>query len=342
MIKPKVLSPGDTIAIIAPSGGLAKIFPHRLDNAIKFLESQGYHIKEFPTCRKNNGWESAPAKERAEDIMSAFKDPKVKAIICEIGGTVSNQTLNHLDFELIKNNPKIFCGYSDISILHYALNTKSNLTTFYGPCAMTQFGEYPKPLAYTLDYFNKAVADVNPIGKITASNEWTEELLNWGKKKDLERPRNLKPNLGFEWLRKGKAKGKIIGGCLTSIVNLTGTRFWPKYKDKILFLEIPEGQEFGKGEALSYVDMYLENLNLVGTFSEIKGLIFGRPFLYSEEETKLLKEKLIERTKNYNFPILFGVDIGHSDPQITIPLGVEVELDSENNLFQIIEPGVSN
>ncbi len=332
---PPKLSKGDTIAIISPSSGLAAIFSHRLDNAIKFLESQGYKIKEFPTTRKNNGWESAPAEERAKDIMDAFTDKEVKAIICAIGGDVANQTLEHLDFEKIRKNQKIFCGYSDISVLHYAINKKSGLITFYGPCAMTQFGEFPKPLDYTIEYFNKALVD-GRIGKINPSKEWTDEILDWGEKKDLERPRELKENSGYQWLKKGKAEGEIIGGCISSIVHLIGTQYWPNHTEKIFFWEIPEGQDFSKGEPLSSIDSLLADLKNSGIFEQIGGMIIGRPFRYSDEEKEKLKEKIIERTKNYNFPILFGADIGHTDPQITIPLGAKTKINSEENLFEIL------
>jgi muramoyltetrapeptide carboxypeptidase LdcA involved in peptidoglycan recycling len=211
---PETLKKGDTIAIIAPSAGLAAIFPHRLDNAIKYLKSQGYNIKEFSCTRKINGWESASAEKRARDIMDAFLDKEVKAIICEIGGNTINKTLKYLDFEKINENPKILCGYSDIAVLHYAINKKCNFLTFYGPCAMTQFAEFPKPLDYTLEYFNKAVVD-GKIGEIKPSEKWTDEVLDWGEKKDLDRPREMKENKGFEWLKKGQAKGEIIGGLFT-------------------------------------------------------------------------------------------------------------------------------
>src|SRR3989344_6417913 len=177
LIKPQILKKGDVIGIIAPSAGLAAIMPHRLDNAVKFLESQGYKIKEFPCTRKINGWESAPAKERAREIMDAFLDKELKAIICTIGGNTANKTLKYLDFEKIKQNPKIFCGYSDISVLHYAILKKTGLVTFYGPCAMTQFGEYPKPLNYTINYFNKAVVE-GKIGTVSPSDLWTDEILD--------------------------------------------------------------------------------------------------------------------------------------------------------------------
>ena len=331
-IYPSLLKKGDTIGIIAPSAGLAAIFPHRLDNAIKYLESQGYKIKEFSCTRKINGWESASAKERANDIMDAFLDKEIKAIVCEIGGNTLNKTLKYLDFEKINENPKIFCGYSDISVLHYAINKKCNFTTFYGPCAMTQFAEFPKPLKYTEDYFQKAVVE-GKIGKISSSEKWTDEVLDWGQKKDLERPRKMKENKGFEWLKNGQAKGKIIGGCLHSLTHLIGTDYWPDHKDKILFIEFPEGEDIAKGEPLAEIDAQLADFELAGIFKEIKGLIIGRPFKRSEEEITKIKEIILDNTKDYNFPILYGVDIGHTDPQITVPLDAIVEINSEEDKF---------
>lgn len=335
LTKPEKLKKGDTIGIISPSAGLVAIFPHRLDNAIKFLESEGYKVKEFSCTRKINEWESAPAKERAKDIMDAFTDPKIKAIICSIGGNTINKTLKYLDFEKIKENPKIFIGYSDISVLHYALNKKCQLSTFYGPCAMTQFGEYPKPFEYTLNYFNKALIE-GKIGTIKASEKWTDEVLDWGQKKDLERARELKENKGFEWLKEGESEGEIIGGCLPSISNLLGTEYWPDHNKKILFIEIPEAQQFDKGEPLAEVDALLCNLEIAGIFKQIKGLIIGRPFRYDDEEKEKFKEIILDNTKDYYFPILYGVDVGHTDPQITIPLGAKIKLDSKQNLFKFI------
>ena len=340
LIKPRKLEKGDTIALVSPSAGLAAIFPHRLDNAIKFLKKEGYKIQEFSCTRRIKGWESAPPKERAKDIMDAFLDKEVNAIICTIGGYNINKILEYLNFEKIKQNPKIFCGYSDISVLHYAISTKANLVTFYGPCAMTQFGEFPKPLNYTLNYFNKAVISIKPIGKIEPSREWTDEVLDWSKKLDITRARKMLENKGYEWLRKGKAKGKMIGGCLHSILHLSGTPYWPNHKGKILFIEIPEGQQFDKGEPIAEVDAMLQDLRLKGIFKEISGLIVGRPFKYNEEENKEFKRILLENTEGCKFPILYNVDIGHTDPQITIPLGVETEINSEINQFEILESGV--
>ncbi len=342
LIKPPSLQKGDSIAIVAPSSGLAALFPHRLERAVKFLEKIGYKIKVFPTARSIKKWSSGSPKERACDINNAFEDNEVKAIICSIGGIVANQTLKYINFDIIRKKPKIFCGYSDISVLHYAFHTVAGLVTFYGPCAMTQFGEYPEPLKYTVNHFEMAVGNNKPIGRINPSEKWTDEVLDWANKLDIERPRGLKTNSGFQWLREGKVSGRVMGGCISSIVHLRGTKFWPNQKDRIFFIEISEGQESSSGEPLSYVDSYLTNLEISGVFQDINGLIVGRPFRYTNEDTEELKRIILEQTKEYDFPILFGADIGHTDPMITIPLGTKVELDSNSNSFVFLESGTSN
>jgi muramoyltetrapeptide carboxypeptidase len=335
LIIPQKLKKGDYIAVVSPSSGLGGLFPNRVENGVKFLKKMGFKVKEYNTTRKSLSWSSGTAEERAKDLMGAFMDDEVKGIICSVGGYSANQLLPLLDYKEIRMHPKVFCGYSDISVLHYALYSKAGLQTFYGPSVMVQFAEFPEPLSYTLDYFKKATMENGPIGKITASTKWTDEVLDWGKKENDYVTRKLKPNKGFEWLRTGKSEGPIIGGCLPSIMHLCGTEYWPDYNGKILLLEIPDGHEFGKGEALYDVESFLYDMKNSRVFNDITGLVFGRPFNYTEEELANLKKIILKSTENTNFPILFGVDVGHSDPQITIPLGALTKLDSKNNLFEI-------
>lgn len=341
MIKPKKLEIGDTIGLVSPSSGLANLFPHRLDNGIKSLNDLGFKTKEFSCTRKRDLWSAGTAEQRAKDIEDAFLDQEVNAIITTIGGTTLNEVIPFIDFNIIKNNPKIFCGYSDISIMHFSIFTQTNLTSFYGPCVMTQFGEYPKPLDYTINYFFKALNSTKPINNVHPSDKWTDETeLDWSLKKDLTRPRKLKNNKGYVWLKEGETKAPILGGCLPSILQLKGTKYIPDFKNKILFFEIPEGQEFNKGVPLEYVDSYLMDLKLAGIFDVIKGLIVGRPFKYTKEEEEIFKKLILKHTKDYSFPILYNVDIGHTDPMITLPLGVEVYMNSKTNTFRIMESGV--
>ncbi len=340
LIKPKKLLQGDTIGVIAPSAGNANIFPHRIESAVKSLERLGYKVKFATHSLERNGHTSSDPEKRANDIHDMFKDNEVSAIICTIGGDHSNQLLKYLDFEIIKNNPKIFIGFSDISVLHYAFIKNANLQTFYGPCLMTQFGEYPDILSYTLEYFNKAVTSSNPIGNIIPSEEWTSEILDWTMKKDLERPRKLVRSDGYEWLKQGSASGSIIGGCVPSINHLAGTEYWIDPINSIFFIDIPEGYEFGKGLPIHSLDAYLSDLDNLGVFESISGLIIGRPYNYSLEEYNALKKIILYYTKKYDYPILLNVNIGHSDPIITLPLGVNVTMDSRQNKFIINELSV--
>jgi len=341
MIKPKKLKSGDTIAIVAPSASLGALFPHRVQNAVIALTKLGFKVITYPTTEKNLDGNAGTPEERAKDLQNAFENVNVRAIICNIGGITSNQILKHLNFKSIRKNPKIFCGYSDITILHYALAKKASLTTFYGPCAMTQFGEYPKPLSYTVEYFLKSLTKSEPIGEVLPSEEWTDEVLDWKQKLDLTRPRKLKFNDDAHiWIKKGNAKGKIIGGCLYSLLQLKSTKYDLDYKDKILFIETPEGQDFSKGETLSYVDSQITDLTNADIFDKIKGLIVGRGFGYTKEEREKFKQIVEKHTNDYNFPVLFNVNIGHTDPIITLPINIEVTLDSDKNKFVIEEAGV--
>jgi muramoyltetrapeptide carboxypeptidase LdcA involved in peptidoglycan recycling len=280
LVKPPKLEKGDTIAFIAPASGLAVLTQHRLEKAKEYFEDFGYKVKIFPTVKKNIGISSDTAENRAKDIMDAFKDEEVKAIVTTIGGNTSHQTLEYLDFDVIKKNPKIFCGYSDITSLHLSFYSQTGLIGFYGPAVITQFGETPKPDDFTSNYFFKAVTET--IGNIKPSKQWTDDKeVDWINKDDLTKTRKYKNNKGYEWLKEGSVRGKVLGGCLPVILHLAGTKYWPDFTDKILLLETPEGEDFRKGESLAQVDSALGDLRNLGVFSKIKGIIFGRGFGYT-------------------------------------------------------------
>jgi len=205
---------------------------------------------------------------------------------------------------------------------------------------MTQFAEYPEPLDYSVEYFLKAVS--GPIGHINASATWTEEGLDWGTKLDLTRPRTLLPNSdGHLWLRPGRAQGEIIGGCLYTIHQLRGTGYLPGFQGKILFFETPEGEAPFKGQPLSFVKSQLMDLQLSGVFEGIKGLVVGRPYGYSQDERAFFNEMVSGLVADSSYPVLLNVNIGHTDPMVTVPLGVRASMDSSCNLFSIDESGVT-
>ena len=340
MILSRRLESGDTIGIVSPSWCGAGFFPHRVDNGKRNLKKLGYKVVLGKNTLKTTGYTAGSPEERATDINEFFKNKKIKAIVCAIGGNHSNQILQYIDWQSIKTNPKIFCGFSDITVLHLAIYKKTNLVTFYGPNFLNQFSEYPEMHEYTKSSFFNIVGQSKPAGKISPSKKWTDEVLDWQVKKDLLRPRRVRNNPGWFWIKKGYAKGKLLGGCISSLIHLRGTSYFPPFKNSIFFWEIPEGESIFQGESLANVDSYLTDLFLSGIFDEIKGMIVGRPYRYSNAETKNLIKIIISETEKYDFPILFGVDFGHTDPILTLPIGARATLDSRHNLFSIDEKTV--
>src|SRR3989338_9442912 len=340
LTNPRPLKKGDTICIVSPSAGLAELFPHRVEHGIGILKSLGFNIVIAPHALERSGWVSSSAHERADDLHRMFADKNIKAVMCTVGGNHANQILKYLDFDLIKRNPKIFIGYSDITILHYAFAQKAYLRTFYGPCLISEFGEYPKVFPYTLEYFKKALMDLRPIGPILSSDIWTDEFLDWFEKKDVERPRISHAHKGYEWWRQGSATGPIFGGSIPTINHLAGTDYWVDPRGTIFFIDIPEGAP-GQPFPQSDLDAFLADLDNLNIFKQINGLIIGRPYQYGDEENTKLKKMIFSYTSGCNYPILYNTNIGHTTPIVTIPMGAATQIDSNNNLFEITESGFS-
>lgn len=327
--------------MVSPSSPMAGLVPHRFAIGCESLEKMGFKIKIAKNALKVTDYTAGSAKERADDINEMFADMEVKAIMSTIGGFHSNQIINFLDYKMIELYPKIFIGFSDITVLHFALHTQCNMVTFYGPALLTQFGDSFGVFDYTQEYFKKALMQVEPIGQVKSSSEWTDESPDWFLKKDRERPRIMKNNEGFIWIKPGHASGKTIGGCITSMMHLRGTKFWPSFKKKIFFWELPESSySYEKGEPLARVESFLTDFMLSGVFDAIAGMVVGRPKGYNNEEFQKLAEIIKFFTKDFDFPVLYNVDIGHTDPIMTLPIGVRVNLDSRENSFEISEAAV--
>ena len=178
MIKPPKLKHGDSIGIVSPSWGGAGAAPHRVELGIKALNGLGFKVELATHALNQIGFTSDTPENRAQDIHDMFLNPNIKAIIAAIGGDHSCHLLPLLDFEMISHHPKIFMGYSDITVLNVAIWKKTDVTTFNGPALLPDFAEYPHMFKYTEEYFIKAVMKGEPIGVIEASPHWTEEFLD--------------------------------------------------------------------------------------------------------------------------------------------------------------------
>ncbi|GLE07775.1 hypothetical protein PINS_up018441 [Pythium insidiosum] len=313
LVRPPLLCPGDTIAFVAPSSGLAALVPHRLDKAAHELQRLGYRVKIFPSVSRTPQdnvaalvdaharqgtpldpefydaslpcYGSASAQTRAEELMSAFLDPEIKAIVCTIGGLNCHELFEYLDFAAIRAHPKIFSGFSDIT-------------------AICQFGEFPEPMAYTMTHWWKAVASAQPIGAVLPSREWTDDkTANWLTQADTAYRPIMKPNAGYTWLRPGRASGRLIGGCLPVLLNVRGSKYMPALDGAVLLLETSEHNErFDEGMPLHEINMLLGALRVDGTFTRIAGLVVGRVFAHSPENVREIQRLIKYHTRGCDVP----------------------------------------
>ena len=336
MIRPQRLRPGDTVGIVSPSWGGAGLFRHRVSQGVQHLQSLGFRVKIGAHALNHLGFVSDTPQNRVDDIHSMVVDPEVKAIVAAIGGDHACHLLPLLDFDLIRRNPKIFIGFSDITVLNVAIWKETGLVTFNGPALLTDFAEYPRMFEYTERYALRALCEPEPVGVIEPSTWWTEEFLDWAKREDLTRARARRDSAGWHWLRGGVAEGVLIGGCLESLEHLRGTRFWPDWRDAIMFFETSED-----APSPERVDSLLMDYETMGVLQRLKGLLVGRPMRYTEDEKQQLRDVVLARTGAFTFPIVTDMDFGHSAPQFTLPLGCRARIDGEQRRFEIIDAAVA-
>jgi muramoyltetrapeptide carboxypeptidase len=335
-LRPPRVARGDTVAVVSPSGPAAGAFPHRVRRGVAYLESLGLRVRLMPNATRVDGWVSAPAPDRAADIHAAFLDDEVTVVLAAIGGNHSNALLEHLDWDLIREHPKVFQGYSDVTVLHWALAKRVGLSTFYGPALVAELAEFPAVLPLTDRALRAAWFGGDPL-RLEAAVEWTDEFLDWRTGADLERPRELRPSRGWRTIRAGVAKGPLLGGCLETICwHLKGSPEWIDPAGTILFLETSEERP-----SPAHVDAYLTDLRRLGVFAVIAGLVFARPYGYDDAQADALWRVVAEHTADAGIPVLGDVDVGHTDPMLTVPLGVPARLDAAARAIHLLEPATA-
>jgi muramoyltetrapeptide carboxypeptidase len=327
-ITPAALRKGDTIAFISPSSRVNTLFSRRIREATSFFQDYGFKIKIIYNETLPSDHLSA-IQLRCSELHSAFSDPDVKAILCTIGGLSANELLPHLDYDLIHKNPKIFCGYSDITILHHALFTQCGLRTFYGPAVIPEFGEASGPIEFTAEHFFTMVMDRVEKQSIPQSASHVMEFKNWLSADEDNEPPALIPAPQWKWLKSGKVQGRLFGGCLPSLVQLYGTKYLPDYTGRVLLLELPEGDGPGTPFSLDAARSAMADLRNAGVLEKVAGMVIGRPYMYDEKMTAAFEKMMVDQSYGLEIPILASVDTGHSDPMLTLPLDAMVALDSE-------------
>lgn len=312
-VKPKRLQPGDTVALVSPSGATATRFEITLVK--ESMEALGFKVKLGSHLFDRYGYLGGKDGDRASDLMAQFADPAVAGIIAVRGGWGCARILPLLDYDLILKNPKVLIGYSDITALLLAIHAKTGLITFHGPIGLDPWN------SFTVNYFRKiimaaeAVTMENPVG----IGDHLTQLEN--------RVQTIAP---------GKARGFLRGGCLSIISALLGTEYLPSWKDSILFVE-------DVNEEIYRVDRMLTHLRLAGVLSQVKAFIFGRCTDCNPGEgygSLTLEQVLEDHIRPLGIPAWYGAMIGHIPMKFTMPIGAEAQVEAEKGLIQLLEPAV--
>ena len=315
LLKPSRLNFGDTIGIIAPAS--APPDPKSVDRAAQALERFGFKPKLGKNVRARLGFIAGTDRERAADLMAMFADKKVDAILCLRGGYGCTRILDRLDYALIRRNPKILSGYSDITGLHGALLKKSGLISIHAPMLNGALAD-PKVPEFTKQSFFRTVMEAKPAGSICAGYQ----------------------DKTVSILRGGIAEGRLVGGNLSLICANLGTPFAPSFKDKILFFEDVSEKPYR-------LDRMLTQLWNAGVFSQVAGVAVGvnadcvdpsaKP---GGEYRQSGADVIIERLSALRVPVVVGLPFGHVELNATIPVGVRARLDGKRGDLIITEAAV--
>lgn len=344
MIKPDVLKRGDKIAVVSLSwGGLGdEKLIHKYYIAKERLEKYfGLEVVAMPNALKGSDYVYNHPEARAKDLMDAFKDETIKGIFCAIGGDDTVRLLPYIDYDVIRNNPKIFMGYSDTTVNHLMMN-KAGLVSFYGPSVMVEFGEYVNMFDYTREAVENILFNDCENFEIKSSEFWSKDFVPWKEENINIGKTLLKEEHGYETLQgSGIVTGQLLGGCIDVFPMVVGTDIWPtkdEWKDKILLLETSE--EKPSPDLVTY---YLRNLGAQGIFDVIKGIIVGKPQeeKYYEEYKEVFRKVLKEFSRE-ELPILYNVNIGHAFPIGILPLGTDVQVDFTNKKIALMESPTKN
>ena len=340
MIKPKRLECGDKVAIVSLSRGMIgdEMFVHKYELARKRLEEYGLVVVAMPNALKGTDYLYRHPEARAKDLMDAFLDPGIKAVFNAIGGDDTIRLLPYIDFDVLRDNPKIFTGFSDSTTNHFMMH-KAGLVSYYGLSVMNNIAEYVAMNEYTKHAMEKTLFDPPDKLEIPCSDFcsyekdkiwWSEENMN------LSTPR--RPNTGYEVIQgRGKATGELLGGCVDVFPELLGTSLWPApdlWKGKILLLETSESDM--PEMVLCWL---LRNLQAQGILHAINGIIVGKPAVEEKLESykEVYKQVVGFEADLPELPILYNVNVGHAYPIGVFPLGLRYEIDCDNRTLTLLE-----
>ncbi|WP_434667318.1 S66 family peptidase [Aeromonas sp. NJAU223] len=330
LLKPAGLKPGDTIGFFSPSSAATAWAPHRFERAKAYLTAQGFKLRAGSLTGVQDHWRSGAIAARADELNALIRDPKVRAIMSVIGGSNSNSLLPYLDYEALKRDPKILIGYSDVTALLLGIHAKTGLVTFYGPALVASFGELPPLVDETLAGFKQVcMAEGAAVPHVLPTPaQWSDERLDW---EHQTRAKACQPNRLIS-VGSGKVRGRLIGGNLNTLAGVWGSPYMPQIESgDLLLLE-------DSLKTAETVERAFTHLKLCGVFDRIGGLILGKHELFdSQGSGKRPLDILLEVVGEPRFPILAEFDCAHTHPMLTLPLGIQAELDVDEQRLTLLE-----
>ncbi len=314
IIKPPRLKRGDTVGLINPAG--ATFHPDDVQQTEEILAALGLKTRRGKHLLDRYGYLAGTDEHRAADINTFFADPEVRALIAVRGGWGCNRILPLLDYALIKKNPKIIMGYSDITSLLVAIYAKTGLITFHGPVGISTWNRYSTRFVKDILFDGKMVAMENPHDRGNNLTQTKDRILT---------------------INPGQSKGRILGGNLSVVTAMVGSDYLPDWKDTILFVE-------EVGENIYRVDRMLTQLKLAGILDKISGFVFGKCTDCNPGEgygSLTLEDVFNDLIQPLGIPAYYGAMIGHIADKFTIPEGCRVEIDADKGTIRMLEAAVS-
>lgn len=340
LLKPKKLKLGDTIGICTPSTPAYKFSEEVFQLACQNIERHGFKVKlgTLTEQRASQGYRSGSPQDRALEFMGLVLDDDVDAIMSTIGGMNSSSLIPYLDFQKIREKRKIFCGYSDVTSLHLAILKYAGLKTLYGIGFMPKFGEYPEGEIESINSFIEATTQTNTHSRfLKPFTQWSNHQRDWRTDAWKVMSREWKPNEGWKTLNSGRVEGEIVVANLNTMMSSAGTSYFPELKDKILLIE-------DMLAPWSRTERSFRQLQIMGVFDEISGLVWGKPESPNPEGADFsLDDLLLEVVGQRNYPIVSNFDCSHTVPMHTIGERSKVKLVAKGNYdvaFECLESSV--
>ena len=313
-IRPPRLQPGDTVALINPSGALYEREPYAI--AAESLQALGLKVREAPNLRARYGHLAGSDRQRADDVNAMFADPGVHGLLAMTGGSGGNRMLPLVDYELIRRTPKFLGGFSDLTALINAVHAKTGLVTFHAPLGASEWN------AFSAEHFKRTVMQGEAMVLANPRADGDALVAREGR---------------LTTLRGGSARGPLLGGNLAVLASMAGSAYWPRFKGAILLLE-------DINEYIYRVDRMLSTLKLAGVLDQLAGVVLGAFTNCTPGEgygTLTLDEVFDDYFLPLNIPVYRGAQFGHIKRKFTLPIGLPVEVDAGAGKIRFLGPAVA-